>query len=362
MEEKGRDNPSLFGMMPDEITSAFRSLGQPAFRARQVWDWLYRKQVCSFDQMRNLPAGLRAELDGLFSLFVPEQCQCAGAEGETQKLLLCMDDGATVETVIIPAPRRGTHTVCLSCQIGCRYGCAFCASGQGGVVRDLAAGEIIGQLLVAAARIGRRPDNVVFMGMGEPFDNYEAVLRAVRIMNHPDGLGIGARRITLSTCGVIPGIERLAAEGLQVELSVSLHAPDPETRARLMPVEAVWPLEDLLDACRAYTHRTGRIITFEYTLVQGVNDREEQARELVRRIGGFPCRVNLIPLSPVEEFDGTRPSRETVQIFQRVLEQARINTTLRDSKGASLKAACGQLRHRRIAGNKYSVHRDKDEI
>jgi 23S rRNA (adenine2503-C2)-methyltransferase len=232
--------------------------------------------------------------------------------------------------------------------VGCRFGCAFCASGQKGVVRNLSAGEIVGEVLAVARQLGGRPDNVVFMGIGEPFDNYDEVLRAVRILNHPEGLGIGARRITLSTCGVVPGIQRLAEEGLQVELSVSLHASDEEVRAKLMPVNQAWPMEELLDACCEYTAKTKRIITFEYTLIKGVNDAPEQARELVKRLRRFPCRVNLIPLSPVEEFAGERPEAETVKSFFQTLENAGINTTLRDSKGSALKAACGQLRARRL--------------
>jgi len=182
------------------------------------------------------------------------------------------------------------------------------------------------------------------MGIGEPFDNYDEVMRAIRIMNHPDGLCIGARRITISTCGVISGIQRLAEEGLQVELSVSLHAPDEEVRSKLMPVNETWPFDELLAACADYTAKTKRIITFEYTLIKDVNDSAAQARQMVKLLKKFPCRVNLIPLSPVEEFDGERPASETMKAFFQTLEKAGINTTLRDSKGSALKAACGQLR------------------
>ena len=196
--------------------------------------------------------------------------------------------------------------------------------------------------------LGGRPDNVVFMGIGEPFDNYDEVLKAVRIMNHSDGLCIGARRITISTCGVVSGIQRLADEGLQVELSVSLHAPENELRSRLMPVNESWPLDELISACADYTAKTNRIITFEYTLIKDLNDSSEQARQLVKLLKKLSCRVNLIPLSPVEEFDGARPDSETMKEFFQTLENAGINTTLRDSKGSALKAACGQLRARRL--------------
>ena len=340
--------PSIHGLLFEEIEAFCKEQSQPAFRAKQIWDWIYVKRVESFDDMQNLPADLRAKLAESFVFQCLEKLETTGAPGDTQKLLFKLGDNELIETVIIPAPRRGTNTVCLSSQVGCRFGCAFCASGQKGVIRDLAAGEIIGEVMEVAKVLGGRPDNVVFMGIGEPFDNYTEVMKAVRIMNHPDGLCIGARRITISTCGVVSGIQMLAEEGLQVELSVSLHAPDEDVRAKLMPVNETWPLEELLDACRAYTEKTKRIITFEYTLIKDVNDSAEQARQLVKLLKKFPCRVNLIPLSPVEEFDGERPDSETMQAFAQILERAGINTTLRDSKGSNLKAACGQLRARRL--------------
>ncbi|HKL21163.1 MAG TPA: 23S rRNA (adenine(2503)-C(2))-methyltransferase RlmN, partial [Tichowtungia sp.] len=203
--------------------------GQPAFRAKQVYDWLYGKLVSSFDEMKNLPADLRELLSEHFSFQTLEKLEVSGEPGETQKLLFKLSDSEMIETVIIPAPRRGTNTVCISSQVGCVFGCAFCASGQKGVIRNLTAGEIVGEVIEVSRQLGERPNNVVFMGIGEPFDNYSEVMKAIRILNHPDGLNIGARKITVSTCGVVPGIERYAEEGLQVELSVSLHAPDSET-------------------------------------------------------------------------------------------------------------------------------------
>lgn len=336
--------PSIHGVLPEELEAFCKEQGQPAFRAKQIWDWLYGKKVSSFDEMRNLPAAFREWLAGTFIFHPLEKIETGGAAGETQKLLFRLGDHELIETVIIPAPQRGTNTVCLSSQVGCVYGCAFCASGQNGVIRNLTAGEIVGQVLAAARELGQRPDNLVFMGIGEPFDNYDNVMRSIRILNHAEGLKIGARRITVSTCGVVPGIQRFAEEGLQVELSVSLHAPDSEVRSALMPVNETWPFEELLDACKQYTAATNRIITFEYTLIKGVNDSPQQARGLVRLLKTFPCRVNLIPLSPVEEFDGERPDDATVRMFFQILEKAGINTTLRDSKGSALKAACGQLR------------------
>ncbi len=340
--------PSIHGLFLPELEVFCKEQGQPVFRAKQVWGWLYAKRISLAEEMKNLPAPFRARLADQFSFHCLEKLETKGEPGETRKLLLKLEDGELIETVIIPAPRRQTNTVCVSSQVGCRFGCAFCASGQKGVVRNLTAGEIVGEVLEVAKLLGGRPDNVVFMGIGEPFDNYDEVLRAVRILNHPDGLGIGARRITISTCGVVPGIQRLAEEGLQVELSVSLHAPDSETRSQIMPANESWPLDELMAACAGYTAKTNRIITFEYTLIKDLNDSPEQARQLVKLLEKFSCRVNLIPLSPVEEFDGERPDSETMKIFLETLEKAGINTTFRDSKGSALKAACGQLRARRL--------------
>jgi len=338
----------IHGLLLEELEAFCKEQGQPAFRAKQIWDWLYVKRASSLDEMKNLPAPFRAQLAENFSFQCLEKLETKGDPGETQKILLKLADDELIETVIIPAPKRQANTVCLSSQVGCRFGCAFCASGQKGVIRNLTAGEIVGETMEVAKILGGRPDNVVFMGIGEPFDNYDEVMRAIRIMNHPDGLCIGARRITISTCGVISGIQRLAEEGLQVELSVSLHAPDEETRSKLMPVNETWPFDELLAACADYTAKTKRIITFEYTLIKDLNDSAAQARALVKLLKKFSCRVNLIPLSPVEEFAGERPDSETMKAFFQILENAGINTTLRDSKGSTLKAACGQLRARHL--------------
>jgi 23S rRNA (adenine2503-C2)-methyltransferase len=305
--------------------------------------------------MTNIPKGYRDVLAETFTLASVREGALSGSIGRTQKILTYFDDGECVEMVLLPAGDR--RTVCISCQVGCKFACAFCASGKAGFRRNLSAGEIVGQVVLAARRWGRRPDNVVFMGMGEPFDNYDAVLRAVRVLNDPECIGIGARRITISTSGVVPGIERLQREGLQVELSVSLHAPEDALRSRLMPVNQRYPLQALLRACKAYTAATKRIITFEYTLIAGVNDQPQQAEALGALLRGFPARVNLIPLSPVDEFDGRTPTRATVDAFQNILARARIHTTIRESKGADLDAACGQLRGRMLRHAAVSVAR-----
>ncbi len=293
--------------------------------------------------MRNIPLDVRTWLSNTFDINCGDMRTVVGSEGSTRKLLIGLPDGDAVEAVLLPA-RDSRHTLCVSCQVGCRFKCAFCASGQAGFSRNLEPGEIVGQVLVATRLLGARPTNIVFMGMGEPFDNTEAVLNAARILNAAEGLAIGARRITISTSGVIPGILRLAEEKRQFELSVSLHAPNDAVRSRLMPINAHYPLDALMDACRRYTELTNRIITFEYTLIRDINDTPSHARELVALLRHLPCRVNLIPLSPVEEFEGTPSSPEASGVFMDTLAAAHINTTLRHSQGSSLAAACGQLR------------------
>jgi len=334
-------------LLQNELAEVCRDLGQPVYRARQIWEWVYVRRCADWPAMKNLPSDFRARLAGRLALPSATLLETHGEAGRTRKLLVALRDGESVEAVLIPGGER--RTVCISSQVGCRYHCAFCASGQAGFRRHLEAGELVGQALLAAGVYGARPTHVVFMGIGEPLDNYDNVLKAIRILNDPAGFGIGARRITISTCGVIPGIARLAGEGLQVELSVSLHAPADALRSEWMPVNRKFPLDDLLRACKAYAAATRRIITFEYTLIRDQNDSPATAQDLIRRLAGIPCRVNLIPLSPVEEFSGEAASRETARIFLDFLNRAGINATLRASKGASLRAACGQLRYARRA-------------
>ena len=343
--------PSVHSLTPEALGAALAEAGAPRFRARQVLEWLYGRHAARWGEMTNVPAALRAALAERFldldGALAPEEI--AGEPGSgTRKILSRLADGELVETVLIPAKDR--VTVCVSSQVGCGCRCAFCASGLNGCVRSLSSGEIVAQAVRAAREIGRRPDNVVFMGIGEPFLNYDAALAAAHRMNAPapEGLGIGARRITFSTCGVVPGIERFSREGAQFELSVSLHAPNNELRDRLMPVNRKWPLEVLLPACRAHAETTGRIVTFEYTLVAGFNDRREQARELLRLLDGIPCRVNLIPLNPVEEFWGRTPPEDVCEAFRETLERGGLNATLRRSRGRGVRASCGQLRRARI--------------
>jgi len=338
------DRAELLGKNIDELVELLGELGFQSFRARQLWHWLYVRRTTEWKRMRNLPGNLRAQLAERYLLRPVQIQESLGLERGTRKVLVALPDGACVEMVLLPVADR--LPVCLSSQVGCRFRCAFCASGQLGWSRNLSAGEIVGQVLLAADLFGERPSHVLFMGVGEPLDNYENVLKAIRILNHADGLAIGARRITISTCGLVTGIRRLADEGLQIELSVSLHAPNDAIRSKLMPVHRRHSLDELLEACKEYTDRTRRIITFEYTLIRDLNDRPEHARELVCRLNAFPCRVNLIPLSAVPEFDGAPSPAASIQVFQQILDQAGINTTLRDSRGSDFQAACGQLRCR----------------
>jgi len=353
---------SAWSLLPAEWKPLCKELGLPAFRADQIVTGLYQTFAQSWQEITTLPADLRAVLTERFSLAPLETVHIQDSSDGVRKLLLACEDGERVETVLIPSKDRMTQ--CISSQVGCNFRCAFCASGQLGCVRNLTAGEIVGQVMAACALMRPslteagapkpgakptlpRPGNIVVMGMGEPFDNYDNVLRALRILNDQKGVNIGARHITVSTCGVVPGIQRLAEEGMQFELSVSLHAPDDALRSRIMPVNQRWPITELLDTCRAYTEKTGRVVTFEYTLVKNLKDRPHHADELIRLLRHTPCKVNLIPLSPVEGFGGERPDDRSCLAFLDALLKAKINTTLRKSRGKDVDAACGQLRLRK---------------
>ncbi len=354
---------------PDEWKPLLTARGLRAFRADQILQALYRDWITDWDEATTLPKDFREALKRDFPLALPEVLATDRAEDGTAKLLLRLADGNTVETVVIPASsakapadRPGRLTQCVSSQVGCAMGCAFCASGSRGLVRSLTADEIVAEVMTAqhlfVSPENRRQGsglcltNLVVMGMGEPFANYDETLKALKILNAGKGPNLGARHITLSTCGIVPGFKRLAAEGLQFELSVSLHAPNDELRSQLMPVNRRWPIDELLAACRDYTCETGRVITFEYTLVKGLNDTRACAEELVRRLKTLSsCKVNLIPLSPVDHRpDFKTPDEATQLMFLDVLMKAHIQTMLRRSRGKDVAAACGQLRLRNQAG------------
>ena len=329
-----------------ELRDLLQGLGEPAFRGKQVFSWLSRG-VTGFDEMSNLPLFLRERLKETCALSVPKAVRKqASARDGTIKYLWELADGNCIESVLMRY--RHGNTVCISSQVGCRMGCAFCASTIAGKVRDLTPGELLDQVIFTQKDSGAPISNIVLMGIGEPMDNLDAVLKFLELVNHPDGLNIGMRHISLSTCGVLPGIRRMAELGLQLTLSVSLHAPDRETRSRLMPVNRAYDVEDLFAACHDYFGKTGRRISFEYAMIDGVNDQDWQADLIARRLRGMPGHVNLIPLNDVAE-SPFRPSRRTAA-FQKRLESHGITATVRRSLGGDIDAACGQLRRKAEKG------------
>ncbi len=335
-----------YAILPDEWKPILKEKGLRPFRADQILQALYRDYITDWDEATTLPKDFRETLKKEFPLTKTETRDVSTSADGTKKLLLGFADGECVETVLIPA--RDRFTQCISTQVGCPMGCAFCASGSRGVVRSLTADEIVAEYM-AGRRLGDIT-NIVVMGMGEPFMNYDATLRALKLLNAGKGPNLGARHITISTCGVVPGFEKLAAEGIQFELSVSLHAPNDALRNDLMPVNKRWPIDELLDACAAYTRKTKRIITFEYTLIKGVNDSRACAEELAAQVRRVPmAKVNLIPLSPVPHRpDFKTPDEPTLLMFLDVLMKHHVQTMLRRSRGKDADAACGQLRLRNL--------------
>ena len=320
-----------------------QQLGYPLYRATQIAKWLYQKGATSFDQMSDLPLELREDLKKRFSISWPILLKKQVSKDGTVKYLFAQSDRETVESVLIP--RQNRFTICVSSQVGCKLGCQFCASGVNGFRRHLTCGEIVDQVLSAREnQPHHRITHVVFMGMGEPMDNYANVLQAVHLLKAPIGLNIGARKITLSTAGVIPGIQKLAQENIQVELSVSLHAGNSETRNRLMPINRKYSLESLISSCRDYIQRTHRQVTFEYTLISGINDRPQDADRLALLLRKMKCQVNLIPLNPIPEFPYQPPSVEVAKQFRRRLQSFDIDATIRKTMGRDIDGACGQLR------------------
>jgi 23S rRNA (adenine2503-C2)-methyltransferase len=337
-----------WSILPDEWKPILKERGMRAFRADQILQALYRDYITDWDQATTLPKDFREQLKVEFPITKTKTLEVSKSSDGTQKLLIGLEDGESVETVLIPA--TGRFTQCISTQVGCGMGCAFCASGARGVVRSLTADEIVAEYM--AGRALGEITNIVVMGMGEPFANYDETMRALKLINAGRGPNLGARHITLSTCGVVPGFAKLAAEGIQFELSVSLHAPNDALRNELMPVNKKWPIDELLAACAAYTKATKRIITFEYTVIKGINDSHECAEELARQVKRVPmAKVNLIPLSPVSHRpDFKTPDERTMLMFLDVLMKNHVQTMLRRSRGKDADAACGQLRLRRLDG------------
>lgn len=337
---------TLYDLTYDDLRARMAELGQQPFRASQIYDWAYKKLAAGYDQMANVPAELRATLSETLPMDPLTLVHAVETDdGETVKFLYTTHDGQLVETVLMFYPDRAT--VCVSCQVGCAVGCAFCATGLGGLQRNLTAGEMVAQT-VNAARIARergRPlTNLVMMGMGEPFHNYRETMAFIGILNDKHGLEFGARRITVSTSGIVPGIQKLAEEPYQVNLAISLHAPNDALRSSLVPINDRFPIDVLMQAARDYITKTGRRISFEYALMKGINDSDEVAAQLADLLQGMLCHVNIIPLNPVDVLPYERPETADIDRFARVLEDRGIPTTVRYSRGVEIAAACGQLR------------------
>ena len=322
----------------------FRELSEPAFRAKQVFTWLHRG-ARSFDEMSNLSKALRSKLAETCRITVPTVArkQASRLDG-TIKYLWELQDGNCIETVLMQYHHG--NTVCISSQVGCRMGCAFCASTVAGRVRDLTPAEMLDQVLFTQLDSGREISNIVLMGIGEPLDNFDNVMRFLELINSPDGMNIGMRHISLSTCGLVDKIEKLAERDLQLTLSVSLHSPDDESRSKIMPVNRRWPVDTLLAACRDYFAKTGRRISFEYTMIDGVSDSPEQAELLSKKLAGMGAHVNMIPLNNVTESGLHTSSRQAIHQFQSILEANGITATLRRTLGSDIDASCGQLRRK----------------
>ena len=326
----------------EKLTGFVTGLGQPAFRAKQLFSWLHEKRVQEFSAMTNLPKGLLQQLEQQCTIEVlrPLRKQCA--KDGTVKYLFGLADGNSIETVLMRYSYG--NSVCVSTQVGCRMGCRFCASTQGGRVRNLTAGEIAGEIYAVMADTGDRVSHIELMGIGEPLDNFDNVMDFLSIISCPQGVNIGMRNISLSTCGLVPMIEKLAQKKLGLTLSVSLHAPTNGMRSSMMPVNDAYPLEELIPACRAYQKATGRRISFEYSIARGVNDSEQTARKLAKLIEGMGAHVNLIPINPVDGSPYSAADAANVRRFQNTLLSLGVNATVRRRLGTEISAACGQLR------------------
>lgn len=332
-----------------ELKATLLSYNQKGFRADQIFDWLHKKSVTDFTELRNIPKDLRQSLSEQYSIYpVKMQTVQISKKDGTRKYLFGLHDGNLIESVFM----RYEHgnSVCVSSQVGCRMGCRFCASTTGGLLRNLTAGEILGQVYEIERDTGERVGNIVIMGTGEPLDNYDNVLAFIRLICDERGRGISERNITLSTCGLTEGIRRLSREKLAITLAISLHAPNDTVRKQLMPVANRYTIKEILSACREYYEETGRRLTFEYSLAEGINDREEDATELSSLLRGLNCHVNLIAVNPVTESGFAPPKRQTVLAFQNKLEKNHINVTIRRELGRDIDGACGQLRRRVSTG------------
>lgn len=341
---------NIFGKNLSELTELILSLKQPKFRAKQLAEWMYKKSVRSFDDMQNMPKDLRAQLTENYTIDRGIQtAELKSSDGKTSKLLLKFSDGQAVECVLMRQPYG--NSICVSSQVGCNMGCRFCASTLHGMVRNLTAGEMLAQTYYIndlLAQEGQKVDSIVIMGSGEPLNNYENVLAYIRLLHEDYALGMSYRSITLSSSGIVPNIYRLAEENLPITLSISLHAPEEELRSELMPINKKYPLADVVKAGRDYGESTHRRVTYEYILIDGVNDNLKQAKELVALLRGQLASVNLIPINPVAERDWRRPSLARIEFFANYLTEHHITATVRREMGNDIQAACGQLRNKHL--------------
>lgn len=327
----------------EELKQWMLENGENKFRAKQVFEWIYKKAVFDFDKMSNISKASKEKLKKSFYIGIPNIVQKykSNIDG-TEKFLFKYDDGNIIESVVMKY--KHGNSICVSTQVGCRMGCKFCASTVDGVVRNLTSGEITAQILRAQEEIGDRISNVVLMGSGEPLDNYDNVIKFIKLINSDDAINIGQRHITLSTCGIVPRIKELADEQLQITLAISLHAPNDVIRKSMMPVANKYKLQELLDVCRYYSKLTNRRITFEYALVNGVNDSVRDAEELFHQLKGILCHINLIPVNEIKENSYKRTSSKDIEEFKNILNKYGIETTIRREMGSDINGACGQLR------------------
>jgi 23S rRNA (adenine2503-C2)-methyltransferase len=341
--------PNLFGLDEGALRGILLELGEPAYRARQVYAWLYAKRARTFADMTNLGKGLRGRLQEAYALQWPEVAETRVSSDGTRKYLFRLEGGATIESVLIPEETR--RTICISTQAGCPLKCAFCLTGVGGYKRNLKTAEILGQVAVVLedAPPASTPWNVVIMGMGEPLLNYEATASALRVLMDPRAFAIPPRKLTLSTVGILPALERLMLEPVRPNLAISLHAPNAALRRALMPIEERYPLGDVIEAAKRYGVPSGGLVTYEYVLLRGVNDTEGHARELARLLRNSRCKVNLIPLNPAPEIPFEAPRPEAVDAFGRILAEADVTVSVRRPRGQDILAACGQLHLKRAA-------------
>ena len=328
-----------------ELTELITEMGEPAYRGKQIWQMIYKQLIFDPADFSNLSKELRQKLDERFC-FAPLRPEkiLKSSDEQTNKLLFCLQDGRMIESVLMRYNER--NTICISTQVGCPMNCAFCATGQMGFIRNLSTGEIVGQVLYFARLLkeeGKKLTNIVVMGMGEPFHNYDAVMKAIDIINDPDGMNFGERRITISTVGLVPRIEQFTAAKRQVNLAVSLHAPSNAVRDKIIPANKKYPIDSLLEACKNYTEKTGRRITFEYALIHGLNDNYENAVQLCKRLKGMLCHVNLIPLNSTNKYEGSGSNHDRTQSFKSVLDKNGIPCSVRLKRGVDIGAGCGQL-------------------